>query len=719
MPTNRSHKCVLVCLALCSTSVLGQTPGTLRDGTIVAWGAGSDGQLLVPSGIFRDISAGSFHAVARRPDGTVIAWGAGGSGQLALPPGSYLAAAAGEGNTLLLNSAGRIVGVGDNSSGQLNFSSTTVYTSLAAGYQNSIGLTTSAALDVRGSDIAGLVSTAPLGTFRAASVGVSHALALRTDGTLVSWGDDAFGKVSGTPAGNGFLSVDAGFNHSVALEDTGAALGWGDNSFGQCDRPIETFIAASAGDGFTLGVRFDGQLYAWGRNSSGETNVPPGIYTAVAAGANFAVAIRGATSFPGDLHVFGTGPTSVLNRSVAVAGNTTIESNLPFHNRSTLAVGGNLTFHTGLDLFGEGAISVGGSTIISRTSPTAPPGMALYIPLTSAGPLSGDGDLYLGATVRYQFGLASTSAYSGFIELSPNSTLAFSGTGLQTCLSFRNISGTIRIAPGQALVANSFYDYLDNRGTLFIGSPGNTTPAELSTPSIFSNAPTGVVTARSALLAARETINEGGIAFVGGSSDILGKFTNSPTGTLTITSGASATFSDDVVQNGTLVVRKLGNTVSTTVFLGAFSGSGGITGGGDVYFEGDLAPGNSPAAVTLDANVVLGPDSRSIFELAGRTPGTQYDQLLVNGNLELNGTLDIRLLDGFMPVGMPIRFDLISASRLDGDFTNVLFPATLSRNWQIRRTNTTLSLTSFMVIPEPSGLVALLLPALAIRRPRR
>ena len=47
-----------------------------------------------------------------------------------------------------------------------------------------------------------------------------------------------------------------------------------------------------------------------------------------------------------------------------------------------------------------------------------------------------------------------------------------------------------------------------------------------------------------------------------------------------VTGGAHATFYDDVTQDALLRVSKVGSTTSVAVFLGAFSGTGGSTGGG-------------------------------------------------------------------------------------------------------------------------------------------
>jgi hypothetical protein len=58
------------------------------DGTVVAWGDNSKGQLNVPSGLSGviAISAGGFHALALRSDGTVVAWGDNTRQQSTVPP---------------------------------------------------------------------------------------------------------------------------------------------------------------------------------------------------------------------------------------------------------------------------------------------------------------------------------------------------------------------------------------------------------------------------------------------------------------------------------------------------------------------------------------------------------------------------------------------------------------------------------------------------------
>ena len=128
-----------------------------------------------------------------------------------------------------------------------------------------------------------------------------------------------------------------------------------------------------------------------------------------------------------------------------------------------------------------------------------------------------------------------------------------------------------------------------------------------------------------------------------GVSTVRGDITNS--GIIQVSGGAQATFFDDVTQNGVMQVSTIGSTTSAAVFLGAFTGSGGFVGGGDVFALGDLRPGNSPDSVLYDGNLFLGSTTDTFIELGGLDIG-QFDQMLVTGDLGLAGSLSVSLIDG-------------------------------------------------------------------------
>jgi hypothetical protein len=119
------------------------------DGTVVAFGLGSSGQLAVPPlppGLaYVEVAAGARHSLARRSDGTVVAWGDGAWGQCHVPPLPaglrYDAIAGGERHTLARRSDGRVVAFGDRRDGQCNvppLPSWLRFAELAAGSEHSL-----------------------------------------------------------------------------------------------------------------------------------------------------------------------------------------------------------------------------------------------------------------------------------------------------------------------------------------------------------------------------------------------------------------------------------------------------------------------------------------------------------------------------------------------------------------------------------------------------
>ena len=90
--------------------------------------------------------------------------------------------------------------------------------------------------------------------------------------------------------------------------------------------------------------------------------------------------------------------------------------------------------------------------------------------------------------------------------------------------------------------------------------------------------------------------------------------------------------------------------------------------------KGDLRPGTGPGVVSFGGDVILGAVSRLTMEIAGPTPGFQYDRLEVAGRLALSGTLNVDLVGGFAPA-LGDRFDLFDFSSQIGLFSAVELPS--------------------------------------------
>ena len=283
------------------------------DGTLAAWGYNVFGQLgngsavpsSVPVAVDRTgalagktvvaIAAGPFHNLALCSDGTVVAWGNNTYGQLgdgttvtrrvpvrvspigALAGKQVVAVAAAAYSSVALCDDGTVAAWGYNDEGELGNGTTT--TSLLP-----VMVNTSGALS--GKRVAALAA------------GQYHTLALCTDGTLVSWGYNNRGQLGnnsttnssqpvaigsfGTLAGKVPEGITAGAYHSLARCADGTVAAWGANNLGQLGAtgttasavPIAVSLAAAAqiaADGsHSLARGADGTLFAWGDNTDGQ-----------------------------------------------------------------------------------------------------------------------------------------------------------------------------------------------------------------------------------------------------------------------------------------------------------------------------------------------------------------------------------------------------------------------------------------------------------------
>ncbi|HEX5175659.1 MAG TPA: hypothetical protein VFV83_01445, partial [Chthoniobacteraceae bacterium] len=324
------------------------------------------------------------------------------------------------------------------------------------------------------------------------------------------------------------------------------------------------------------------------------------------------------------------------------------------------------------------------------------------INVTESITISERGRLQLGGTVTAAGGIDNRGVIAGAGQLSGE--------------LINRETGSVRVGSGERLIVAGSES--SNTGAIDV------TNGELEFTGRLTNLPsTATITARDATLRFSALANGGSLAIVAGTTDVHGDITN--TGTVAVSGGAAggaqtAIFHDDFLHNGALTVSAAGATHSVAVFLGSFSGAGGITGGGDVFFDGDLRPGNSPVTVTYVANVTLTGNSAITMELGGRVEGTEYDHLTVTGDFTLGGGLEVVLFGGFTAQAGDTfdLFDFDPALR-SGDFSSITLPALApGLTWDTSQLRTA---GEIAVIPEPVCAVWIgLVPALAsFRRPPR
>jgi len=276
-------------------------------GTIYAWGRDQFGQLGIgatgddshyayPLYIYDtngsqitavSIAAGGYHSLAVRADGTVLAWGYNSNGQLGTGTKGFgtdrnvptpvsrlttaVAVAAGQYHSLALLSDGTVSAWGYDLDGEL-------------GDGNDQDADLPQAVPFNANGPGALIRIAQI------SAGQYHSLALDIGGNLFSWGSNTSGQLGlgdldlrlspqEVPRGaSGFLSAPAGELHSLALLSDHTALAWGSDAGGQlgdgatANKPTPQPVPA-AGAGVSQGSLY--ALAGGGLHSLAVLNQPP------------------------------------------------------------------------------------------------------------------------------------------------------------------------------------------------------------------------------------------------------------------------------------------------------------------------------------------------------------------------------------------------------------------------------------------------------------
>ena len=93
----------------------------------------------------------------------------------------------------------------------------------------------------------------------------------------------------------------------------------------------------------------------------------------------------------------------------------------------------------------------------------------------------------------------------------------------------------------------------------------------------------------------------------------------------------------------------------------------------NVVNGGFITPGLSPGKLIIQGNYEQLPAGTLLIEIAGLNQG-QFDLLEVSGNTVLDGTLELRFLDGFLPKKDDIVAFLHVDGAVSGNFSRVAFP---------------------------------------------
>jgi hypothetical protein len=145
-------------------------------------------------------------------------------------------------------------------------------------------------------------------------------------------------------------------------------------------------------------------------------------------------------------------------------------------------------------------------------------------------------------------------------------------------------------------------------------------------------------------------------------------------------------------------------------------GSGTIE--GDVQNNGSIAPGSSPGAIAVTGNYTQAQTGSLLMEIAGVGP-ENFDALNITGGANLDGLLNVSLLDGFVPSASD-SFAILTAGSLSGAFDNVAggHLDITGGTFDVAYSPGGVTLSNFQAVPEPGTISVILLgiTAAGVRR---
>ena len=268
------------------------------DGTLWAWGSGSNGRLAQNNTVSYSspVQVGSESTwalltqalqcvFATKTDGTAWVWGSNTKGQLGqntTTPG-FSSPVQIPGTTWPTTNRNHLAGGGDISTFKVIKTDGTLW---SWGEQRN-GL---AGINEGGVDYSSPVQMP--GTWSSIAVGNYAASGVKTDGTLWSWGYNWFGQVGDSSRtqrsspvqldGTTWSTTFRGFSHAAAVRTDGTLWTWGRNEMGQLGQnnetqysspkqvPGTTWSTGAANDYTSAAIKTDGTLWTWGHSGSGE-----------------------------------------------------------------------------------------------------------------------------------------------------------------------------------------------------------------------------------------------------------------------------------------------------------------------------------------------------------------------------------------------------------------------------------------------------------------